>query len=277
MIIERRDNSLGKNIVARFYGLPELFKYIRDRNGGTISFGGWGGGSAEEGMKEIERGNAPLARRIEELMQEVDATVSGRERREYVPGVAGSFPVVADYLAGMPLNMRRRAPVESEQAPIRLIVETATSAGVSKEQLENRGAAIAALVSRLSETRAIELWTLWGSYMGSKRINSFGLTKIDTLPVDINSLGAVFSSTAYARSIEFAGAMVMTGDSTGNINWNWKLSPTIGARIAAMRTMLDMDPADIFLPGGYTDDSALMMHDPVAWVNKYLDSQRGME
>jgi hypothetical protein len=79
------------------------------------------------------------------LTKLTDRTLVSR-RWQIVPAVAGGAPNVAAALAGHPLAMRRRQRLTSDQAPLAIIVDVASSAGISTRNLEKRGAAVLALV-----------------------------------------------------------------------------------------------------------------------------------
>lgn len=270
-------NFYGSFRIDRFNSMPDLFQWIRKGSFAGAGYGAWGG-ATESGMQKIEKGDSCMADKVNHLLEQVDARLEGRQRREYVHSPNGAFPVVADYLLGLPMNMRRRQAIESEQAPIRIIVETAVSSGINDTMLVNRGAALAALVMRLSETRAVELWTLWGTTVrGTAHV--FGLVQIETAPIDIAHVATVMASKDFARAIEFSAALQQANARSQyeSIEWNWGVDPTNGRRIAEIRNILELEPQDVFMPGGYLDDSQLMMNSPVEWVNKFLNSQRKVE
>lgn len=218
------------------------------------------------------------------LMDKVDTELSDRERREYVASPVGAFACVPEYLQGMPANMRRRVHVESEAAPVRIVVETLVSGGVNTATLARRGAAIAALVTRLSETRPVELWAAWSMLprgISRRRPGTVvGKVKLDTSPISLGHLCAVMNSAQFYRAVTFPLALAANGaawDEYGGMAWGWSADPTQTGRNVRMREALGLDAADVFIPGGYLSESDIMMRDPVAWVNKYLDEQRKLD
>lgn len=234
------------------------------------------GRNTDEAIEYIRRGATEYEQQgTRALLDKVDASIEGRQRREYVQSVAGSFPMVPEYLAGMPMNMRRRAPIESDQAPLRIVVEPLVSAGISADQLARRGAAVAALVMRLSETRPVELWAAWAMRPGRSRTDVVGMVKLYTHPIDIGHVVAVMASREFARSIIFAHGYSQTGQHpSGSMRWGWNEDPRNNYRIQKMRRLLGLESQDVFIPGGFLSDADEMMRDPVAWVNRYLDPQR---
>lgn len=210
-----------------------------------------------------------------ELMEKIDATAHDRQRREYVASPVGAFPVVAEYLQGLPQNMRRRQQQESEQSPIRIVVETLVSAGVKEAQLARRGAAVAALVMRMNELRPVELWAAWGTQI--KGHNALGRVRIDTAPISLANVVAVMSTPQFCRGVLFAEARSKARSNTSSIKWAFSTEPGAPRHVLQMREALQLDPQDIYLPGGYLTEAAAFMRDPVAWVNSYVDPQRDLE
>lgn len=209
------------------------------------------------------------------LLEKIDATAHDRRRREYVASPVGSFPNVAEFLQGLPMNMRRRQEQESEQSPIRVVVETLVSAGVKEEQIVRRGAAVAALVMRMNEIRPVELWVCWG--MRIRHNDIIGRVKLDTTPISLSNIVAVLSTPQFCRGIMFAEARSKARETQSGIRWAWGTEPSGQYHVQQMREALELEPQDIYLPGGYLSEASLFMRDPVAWVNSYMDPQRDLE
>lgn len=210
------------------------------------------------------------------LLNKIDAGIQ-RERREYVGGVAGAFVNVPEYLMGQPMHMRRRMHVEADVAPVRVVIETLVSAGVTQAQLARRGAAVSALVMRLGEIRPVELWAAWGM-KPTNQDTVVGRVRIDTAPLNVGRLCAVMNSASFCRSLTFAacGAALDHDVYAHSISWAWRGVPTNASHNNAMREALDLNDADVYIPGGHLNESDMMMKDPVKWVNKYLESQRDL-
>jgi hypothetical protein len=96
--------------------------------------------------------------------------------------VIGAVPNVGAYLAGNPMNMRRKVRTASETAPLAIFLELTGSAGVSSPQMVQRGSAMLALARLLTNTRPVELWTL--TTYGAHGLLQMIACKIDTAPLD---------------------------------------------------------------------------------------------
>jgi hypothetical protein len=103
-----------------------------------------------------------------------------------VDAVSGGVPIVPAYLAGHPLNMRRRERVMREMAPLTLLVDTASSGGIPASDLAKRGAAILALARLLAGWRPIKIFA--GVAVGNGTVSKDGInavfTRLDTAPLD---------------------------------------------------------------------------------------------
>lgn len=262
---------------------PDFSQFMRDNTNMNPSFHYmtdkqfYGASSKTECLAYIARGasaaeQAPAVK----LLEKIDASTHGRKKVQAMPSVAGERVNMGAYLRGEPQNMRRRVRVEHERSPIRVCLELIVSAGVSHDQLARRGAAIAALAVRLAEVRPVELWVSWGN-MASSHTSVCGRVRLDTTPLSMANAVAVMASPMFCRGILF-GEMWRQGKATSENSLPWAFGyPSDADRTRKLRAALQLEPQDIFIPGGHLTEAAQFMADPVAWVNSYLDSQREAE
>lgn len=242
----------------------------------------WSGGGFQQAMNKLRRGGTPEQQTpIRKLMEKIDARVSDRQRREYTRAPAGAFPVVAEVLQGDPMHMRRRRHVESDVAPIKIVCEVGVSAGVDHAAIAARGAAIGALAMRLGEVRPVELWAFDGSQLISmgRQDNVTFMVKLDTNPLSVSQIAAVFVEVGFARAIAFSVAQ-QAGQHKYNqgIGFVWSMKPDNSPlRMEMLRILTGMTEEDIFIPGGYLSQSNWFMRDPVGWIESYLQPQRELE
>jgi hypothetical protein len=248
-------NSIGSHLSwAGGRDLAESIKYIRD--GATVN----------------ERGY----RTTRELIDKIDSGLHDRHVVQWMPSVVGAYPIVPEYLAGEPGHMRMRQLVESEAAPVRVVVEVMVSAGVGEDAIIRRGAAIAALVMRMSEERPVELWASYHTV--SHAIPEFvctGRVQLDSHPISLAQCVAVLTSTSFARTVCFNHVSTVTGESL--IGGGWEGTVGSEKRGKLLRRLLQLEPQDVFMQGGYLDDAELFERDPVAWVNAQLEKQRVLD
>jgi hypothetical protein len=118
--------------------------------------------------------------------------------------ITGGAPNVGAFLAGNPMNMRSRRRIESEQAPLNIVVDVVSSGGIDASVLEKRGAAILALVRILSAKRPVSL------YIGAaglperddNKLSSRAVAfKVDSAPLDLARAAHVICHPGVARKI----------------------------------------------------------------------------
>jgi len=59
-----------------------------------------------------------------------------------------------------------------------------------------------------------------------------------------------------------------------HLQWPWDNEPTRSDHEPLMRSLLDMSPEDVFIPGGYLFDK-LMKKDPIQWVKNMISKHQG--
>jgi hypothetical protein len=190
-------------------------------------------------------------------------------RNAWIDDVTGAIPNVQAYIAGQPLNMRRRVKLETAQAPLAIIVDLATSAGINARDIEKRGAAILALVRILSARRPVELWAGCALGANSSREKACAIyTRIETSPLDLATAAHVLVSASFPRALVYGMARKAL-----QFDGGWPFHNDNVAR----RLYRDMI-APIFPHfGEFLAIPAAHMHDeihkgPEAWIEKTLES-----
>lgn len=235
-----------------------------------------GGRSGLPAMRELVNGETN-----ETTIRESDLLMSKMEQYVVIKGskfviiddVAGAVPNVPAYLAGHPLTMRRRQRVQSEQAPLMMIVDVAPSAGVSQETMRKRGVALLALARVLSIVRPLEIYagTAIGPAKADNKVMEAVYTKVETAPLDLARACYSLSSSAFARGACFEYVYNDTNKnlhSKGSLRW--------GFGDVGLQRAHELEMAQSIFPGKeimlvsaqFKDDSYL--HDPEAWLKKYL-------
>lgn len=260
-----------------YYGTVEAM--LQDAAKGqrdVYSRGEWMGGRTLAEAIAYVRNGAPEdskdMRVTRELIDKIDSEARGRTRPQWEPSVAGAFPVVGEYLMGLPMHMRERRQVQCDTAPIKLVLESVCSAGTSHKAILNMGAAVAALAMRMSEERPLELYvaSALNAHPGG---NVISMARMDSAPLNLAQAVALFASASFHRMIAFN----LTSFHHGTRSHGWGYGMPSESRGRAMREAMALEPQDILLQGAYLPDSGLLERDPVAWVNKFLDAQRNVE
>jgi hypothetical protein len=184
------------------------------------------------------------------------------------PDVVGIIPNVAGLVAGHPQGMfaRHFEELPSLNAPLTVYIETTTSAGVPTQHLINRGIATLAFVLAMETIRPVDLYTVSiGSH--SRRDGIYGaVVKIASRPMDIGRAVYMLTDPSYGRRIfhSMSNEMSGTNQRCGVGPWCFG-SPSSDNYVPQMRKLLDMQPEDVYLKGGYLTDK-LMLTNPIQWV-----------
>lgn len=177
--------------------------------------GSWYGGVGhEESLRRLTTGDNSLVAESDRLMRALEDQVPLTKRWKNVDDVVGGLPNVPAYLAGTPINMRRRVKLMREDAPISVFVDLTSSAGIDAERLFKRGTAILAFVRLLTEHRAVELWAGIGLNSSSGGSSMIGW-RIDTAPLDLARSAHLLCSPSVARGLgyKFAQSLHRAGGS----------------------------------------------------------------
>lgn len=264
-----------RTVFNRYNSIAELSNDAKRGRYSLSSFNDprWVGGlSKDEAIKaaiECRASNSDMEY-AQSIIDKIDASVHDRERMEWQPDVMGAYPMVPDYLMGIPESMRMRQPREFELAPIKIVMEVSVSSGLSHSQILRRGCAVAALAMRLSEERAVELHCCYGGRVNG--INYVWMAKLDCSPISLNQCVAVFASTSFARMVAFNAMSAYSGPDQGSIGWAF-CNPS-AERDKDMRKLMGLEPQDLFLQGGFLPDASVMENNPVQWVHNQMEKQR---
>lgn len=116
--------------------------------------------------------------------------------------VVGGAPCVPAFLAGHPMNMRRRERVATESGPLAVIVSMTLSGGIETDTMRKRGATLLALVRLLSASRPVELYT--AICLGGSRHGTHVLTRLDTAPLDLARAAHMLTCPSVTRGLGYA-------------------------------------------------------------------------
>jgi hypothetical protein len=207
--------------------------------------------------KALATGDPVLAERAERMLatlEQPDAVYA-----DNVPAwgrsVSGALPDVPAYLAGSPLNMRRRVPSYG-LAPLTIVVETFMSGGVSDADRDRRSVAILALIRKLAMTgHAVDLYLAHTSM----REAATCLIRIENRPLDL-----VRAVWGFAASFERKGFKMASAQVLYNLRGYKSLQPPFGiatfpndpvAQTAYYAPILSPDNALLAIPSYHGSDS----------------------
>lgn len=202
----------------------------------------------------------------------------------WLPDFAGAYPIVGDYLAGMPDHMRRLRNTTSERAPIRIFAGCDVGGCVMEDETITRGCAILALAMRTAETRPCELYVFSDSATrySSDQSNPYGNIIITTRlhsPFDLSQAAIAMAEPGFSRRAMFG---LQCANTNGNaIMWLHCNRPTT-APLAdyavgtdnynrVLRTAMGAEPNDLLLPGTGNEYIKQLLADPVAWIQEQIN------
>jgi hypothetical protein len=278
---EERNPECGKCEVVRFDSVGEAVRFVTASKSPAIGEYRDGGKSDFYGRdwKAVQKlqahGDPEAVKRVTKILDQIDVSFRDREKDAWVPGVAGAYPVVPEFLSGEPECMRHRQPVTDDRSPLRIYLGICVSAGVSIETAQKRGAAVAALALRLNEERPVELWAVADMKCNGKTILvSF---RIPTLSASANEIAFALGAIESLRRIGFGVIADLSGATNGGcIQWAWDGNPSSEKHLRSLRQALRLNEGDVLLPGGHLDEVNRMARDPVKWVHDKLESQRAV-
>jgi hypothetical protein len=223
----------------------------------------WRGGlSFDQACKKALTGDLEAVPAAERMYDQIDAEFVVTPGRVNKMDVAGYFPIIPTFLAGDPLCMRRFEQVESDAMPVKVMFSCCVSGGFSADVLRNRGAAVLALVMKLSEVRPVELWVYADLY--GKGGACMPAVRIPTGPLDLSAACHAMANPGFLRQtcFGFAEAHGFQG------SWAWTSSPDSPDARRKTEKLLGIGPDDLLIPGGYLMDK--LVTKPVEWVRAQL-------
>jgi hypothetical protein len=199
----------GKMTLARFDGLADLSRYVAGATGHEVSSASWAGSTMPEAIDRALSGNAALVPASDRLLAELAAINPPSSAWQTQGAVAGGVVNVPAYLAGQPVNMRLRRRIESQGAPLSIIVDCVTSGGVDHGTITRRGAAVLALVRALAGRRPVTLTVIGGMSQDGK--TACVAIPIDTAPLDLARAAWALGSVEVARHLAYTAGVEAMG------------------------------------------------------------------
>lgn len=229
---------------------------------------GWIGDSSLDAVcRKAISGDESLVAEAAKLLDEFSEITPETTRHQCARHVAGVTPDVPAFLAGSPRAMRRRSNMQSDHAPIRIVVNMVSSGAITTEQMRKRGIVILAFLMAASARRAVTLdWAYVTTDSRESRFRKLGVisARIKSDPLDLASAAYAMGGPQIARSIGlFAHAKFV-------ISGFWQSGgcvPSVEAT-PAIRECLNMTPEDVFIPGAFYEDETIK--NPKKWLAEQL-------
>lgn len=254
--------------LIRYYDWAELaarFIATNPNNGvGDDYYQTWYGADLQQTLDFLTFGDADVAARAEAFFDEaVDVTLPDTEggTGERVSSPVGSFPNVANFLAGRPDSMYRHteSPVKG---PVRIYLNQATYSACSPETILQRGIATTAVAYALQLTRPVEIFLVSSMHLSEVCRDAIMVVPVGIAPLDLSRVAAAVGRIAIPRRL-YKVAVADAGLKESGIPIEKGHVPT----------MLGLGADDVYLPAIDTwSQEAAVKADPLAWVRANMKS-----
>lgn len=269
----------GRSDLFALYDSGSEFGAACEAHGVAFSGGSWYGKQGkEEALEKLAIGDNSLVPASEALLAQLENALPHTARYVNVSDMVGGLPNVPAFLAGHPINMRRRARVARDDAPISVVVDVTSSAGINADALLRRGTALLAFVRLLSDHRAVSLWC--GIGLSGKGDYSRGsgssmvLWRIDTAPLDVARAAHLLSAPSVSRGLGYKLSHAVHSSGGG---WPFD-SHERHCETGEARLCNVLGEQVHFVPPVMLGDD-LLLKSPVDWLKrelgKYLPSEEG--
>jgi hypothetical protein len=162
-------------------------------------FSSWTGGlDREQVRKALIHGDARYVPEAEAAIKDVTDDIRFETLRpEWESSIAGAIPDVPAFIVGLPKAMRRKVTHTTEQAPIKLFVNLASSGGIPVEKLKQRGICLLALVIALTQVRAVEM------FIFDAEEKFAYMVKMPTAPLDVGLASFLLVDQSFTRGLGY--------------------------------------------------------------------------
>jgi len=227
----------------------------------------FGRNTGDECARFTRDGDLSRVAASDRLLERFERFAFETERKRWVDDVCGGFPNVPAFLSGHPLAMRRRIADRDGAAPVAVIVDLTTSAGISPNTIEKRGAAILALVRLLSMRRPVELWAGAMTSAAPSEQNLCGVyAKIETAPLDLATAAFVMTHPGFTRRLCYAIADKEAGY---RARWPYDDHKASRANMQAICAQAFIHATEtLCIPPAHMQDA--ISEDPEGWIEAQL-------
>lgn len=253
-----RFNSLGD--FARRCGEVSA---IHRHEGGAYS--GWYGDiTYEMALSRAISGDDSLVSEAMAILDKLEASIESTSSQWFASPI-GAYPVVPEFLVGLPDCMRRRVSVASEVAPVSVYVSTTCSGSIDSETMLKRGVAILALVLKLQAVRPVRLFLLAETHGANSEGELLQAIEINSQPLDLATVCYALTHVGFARWLTYSLARELAG-----FNGSWPREYKSGGQAWEMRlrASLDLESQDLYIGAAREWDPCIT--DSINWVNQQV-------
>ena len=238
--------------VYQAFDSPEDFARQCEKVGVSFNASGWRSAeSSSQAIRLLRQGDQRRVEKAEALCSKFSNDIDlGQSWPQWEPDVCGAYPIVPNYLAGVPETMMRKQMIQSDRAPIVIWVCVTSSGGCDAEQMEARGIAIQALAMALSVTRQVKIRIFSG--LDGRYKDHLMSVDLPTPPV-LSQAAYMLSSQGFSRGLTYEFLSKATGAGGG---WPSSIS-TFGSydeRVQSWKKLLPIQDVDLVFPHVFMTD-----------------------
>jgi len=226
----------------------------------------WCGNVSWESVKALSlSGDESYVKDARKLIDKIESQFIS-DSKAWFPSVYGAYPCVPEALAGFPESMRRKAPQESDNAPVKIWVSLSAVASTTPKTLVTRGAALLALAMALINSgRTVDL-RAYIAWEGNGEESEFGVTiKIETTPLCLAEACFILRNPGFLRRSAFSSLNIMGATSSNSAaNGHGITQEQYCTRLAAQEGLAMATPR---IEG---DAESKINSDVVAWLNSRM-------
>lgn len=211
--------------------------------------------AATDGHNDAVAGAEAFMAKIEHSMVLPD-TFALQTRR----GVIGGRADMGAWLAGTPDPMRRRTRSKVDTAPLKIVVGTFVSAGISADSLKRRGEAILAFVMLAQRVRPVDLYVVGESTNRDGKGWRYFYIRLESRPISLSQAGFVIGHPAFFRVL--GNGWFIERNNIG------RSVPCVESTKAEQRERLGLAPTDILIDKAALYDE--LISNPLAWIQREL-------
>lgn len=262
----------GQTMFCLFDGTSELVAFARQHkayhSGRRNSF--WDDMSGSDCLDCVQNGDLSRVAESDKFLEQFESQALPSATHEIIANVVGGIPHIPNYLAGVPESMRYRRKSNAESAPLAIIVDLTSSAGIKSDDIRKRGVALLAFTRAISAKRPVELWAVAGLGGDGATKAYWAGCRLDTAPMDLARACPTLASTAFPRNVLYR----ICRHHGSNGKW-----PYNGGALNAETTEKVFRPAMphvadmLCVPGVYLTDP--LIRNPVKWINDRLEEYGG--
>lgn len=221
--------------------------------------------------KRLHDGDDIIGQAIDDRASAIEASLlltTGLVARD---SVSGACPNVPAYIMGNPYNMRDRRRNKTGRGPLALFIEMTGSAGLDRDEMIERGAALYAMVRAVAMLRPLELWIT--TTYGTHEIMCQTAVRVETNPLDMARAALILTSYGDIAAAGHKTTCTLNNwrekHSDGHLGWAYGV-PALEQKYAGEILGRIMSPGSqiAYLPAGLlgSDDFS----DPNEWIRTML-------